>query len=398
MPQMGVSVAEGTVVSWHKQVGDRVEVDETICEISTDKIDTDVPSPAAGRVVAVLVSEGETVVVGAVLAEIATDAPAPADPGVDADGPPSGAAAVVPTDPIAETPAARARQSDERMAGYSPVVMRIAAEHGIDLAQVLGTGRDGRVRKQDVLALVADAGAAAVTDRAPVGTTTAAGAAAPPASTTREPLSRMRRTIAEHMTRSLRTAAHCTTIIEVDFARVEAARAGTGLSPLAYVARCTVASLGAFGRLNATLDDDVLTRYADVNLGVAVSLGERGLIVPVIPRAQDLSVSGLAAAIRDVAARARANQLGPDEVRGATFTITNPGRWGTIAATPIINQPQVAILDLEAVVRRAIVVGDGIAIRPVGNLCLSWDHRALDGVLAAEFLADIRARIERWEA
>jgi 2-oxoglutarate dehydrogenase E2 component (dihydrolipoamide succinyltransferase) len=398
MPQMGVSVAEGTVVAWHKRVGDLVGLDETICEISTDKIDTDVPSPAAGRVVAVLVAEGETVVVGTVLAEIATDAPAHADPGGDADGPPSRAAAVVPTDPIAETPGAGARQSDERAAGYSPVVMRIAAEHGIDLAQVLGTGRDGRVRKQDVLALVEEAGAAGVTDRATVGTTTAAGAAGPPASTTREPLSRMRRTIAEHMTRSLRTAAHCTTIIEVDFARVEAARAGTGLSPLAYVARCTVASLGAFGRLNATLEDDVLTRYADVNLGVAVSLGERGLIVPVIPRAQDLSVSGLAAAIRDVAARARANELEPDEVRGATFTITNPGRWGTIAATPIINQPQVAILDLEAVVRRAVVVGDGIAIRPVGNLCLSWDHRALDGVLAAEFLADIRARIERWEA
>jgi pyruvate/2-oxoglutarate dehydrogenase complex dihydrolipoamide acyltransferase (E2) component len=206
----------------------------------------------------------------------------------------------------------------------------------------------------------------------------------------------MRRAIAEHMVRSLATAAHCTTIIEVDMARVEAALAVAGLSPLPYVARCVVESLGRFGRLNATLDGDVLTRYADIDLGVAVSLGDRGLIVPVIRRAQERSVEGLAAAIRDLATRARVGELLPDEVRGATFTITNPGRFGTIAATPIINQPQVAILDLEAIVRRPVVIGDGIAIRPVANLCLSWDHRALDGVLAAEFLADVRRRLESY--
>jgi pyruvate/2-oxoglutarate dehydrogenase complex dihydrolipoamide acyltransferase (E2) component len=205
----------------------------------------------------------------------------------------------------------------------------------------------------------------------------------------------MRRAIAEHMTRSLRTAAHCTTIIEVDFSRVEAARTAAGLSPLPYVARCAVESLGRFGRLNATIEGDVLTRYADVDLGVAVSLGERGLIVPVVRRAQHHSVAGLAVEIGELARRARADELRPDEVRGATFTITNPGRWGTIAATPIINQPQVAILDVEAIVRRPVVVGgEAIAIRPMANLCLSWDHRALDGMLAAEFLADLRAGIE----
>ncbi len=379
MPQMGVSVAEGTVATWHKQVGDRVAADETICEISTDKIDTDVPAPAAGRVVELLVGEGETVAVGTVLARIEVDGLADGDGGGDAPASAARAGPVAPT-------------VTRSGGGYSPVVRRIAAEHGIDLARVVGTGRDGRVRKEDVLAAV-EAGA---------GMNVGAGdpVASPPGeeNVVREPLSRMRRVIAEHMTRSLRTAAHCTTIIEVDMSRVEAARVGAGLSPLPYVAWCTVASLRVFGRLNATLEGDVLTRYGQVDLGVAVSLGERGLIVPVIRAAEDHSVAGLAHEIGELARRARADELHPDEVRGATFTITNPGRWGTIGATPIINQPQVAILDLEAVVRRPVVVGgDGIAIRPMGNLCLSWDHRALDGVMAAEFLADVRARIEGFE-
>ncbi|MCA1689229.1 MAG: 2-oxo acid dehydrogenase subunit E2, partial [Actinobacteria bacterium] len=286
---------------------------------------------------------------------------------------------------------------------YSPVVARMAAEHGIDLAGIRGTGRDGRVRKQDVMAAI-EAGAAGPGVDAEPSASPRAGEGEPevrvtepgtsvgepevgvtePGTSVGEPLSRMRRAIAEHMTRSVRTAATCTTIIEVDFSGVEAARAGAGLSPLAYVARCVAESLGVFGRLNATLEADVLTRYADVDLGVAVSLGDRGLIVPVVRRAQDRSVEELGAAIRELARRARADDLGPDEVRGATFTITNPGRWGTIGATPIINQPQVGILDMEAIVRRPVVVGgDGIGIRPMGNLCLSWDHRALDGVMAA---------------
>jgi pyruvate/2-oxoglutarate dehydrogenase complex dihydrolipoamide acyltransferase (E2) component len=386
MPQMGVSVAEGTVAAWHKRVGDRVSCDETICEISTDKIDTDVPAPAAGRVVELLVGEGETVAVGTVLARIELDALPDGEGGGDARA--SGA------------PAVPAAQSGPRPgAGYSPVVRRIAAEHGIDLSRVVGTGRDGRVRKEDVLAAV-DAGAPRKGAEPAAFVVAADPVASPPGkeSVVREPLSRMRRAIAEHMTRSLRTAAHCTTIIEVDMSRVEAARVGAGLSPLPYVAWCTVASLGVFGRLNATLEGDVLTRYGQVDLGVAVSLGERGLIVPVIRAAEDHSVAGLAHEIGELARRARADELRPDETRGATFTITNPGRWGTIGATPIISQPQVAILDLEAVVRRPVVVGgDGIAIRPMGNLCLSWDHRALDGVMAAEFLADVRARIEGFE-
>jgi 2-oxoglutarate dehydrogenase E2 component (dihydrolipoamide succinyltransferase) len=293
--------------------------------------------------------------------------------------------------------------------------MRIAEREGVDLELVEGSGRGGRVRKQDVLAFVASRGT-------PVPAPDAVASPPPlhiespyrdePAEPepdrtaegdTTEPLSRMRRTIAEHMVRSLRTAATCTTIVEADMASIEAARARLGLSPLPYVARCVIDALREHPHLNCTLEGETLTRHADVNLGIAVSLGEAGLIVPVIARAQELSHEGLAARIRDLARRARAGELTPDDVRGGTFTITNPGGYGTIASTPIINQPQVAILDLEAIVRRPVVVGDpaggeAIAIRPMTNLCLSWDHRALDGAAAAQFLAAVRRRIESWEA
>jgi 2-oxoglutarate dehydrogenase E2 component (dihydrolipoamide succinyltransferase) len=410
---MGVSVAEGTVVVWHKRVGDWVNADETICEISTDKIDTEVPAPVAGRVSEIVVAAEETVDVGTVLARIATDAVAgqahpdeQAPPGAPAPAP--GAAPAAPRAPGAGNGRASRR--------HSPVVLRIAEREGVDLELVEGHGRGGRVRKQDVLAFVAsrgphapDAGGAPppLHIESPYREESAAPAAAEPerapAGQTTEPLSRMRRSIAEHMVRSLQTAATCTTIVEADMAGIEGARARLGLSPLPYVARCVIDALREHPHLNCTLDGDTLTRHADVNLGIAVSLGDAGLIVPVIPRAQELSHEGLAARIRDLARRARAGELTPDDVRGGTFTITNPGGYGTIASTPIINQPQVAILDLEAIVRRPVVVGDpaggeAIAIRPMTNLCLSWDHRALDGAAAAQFLATVRRRIESWEA
>jgi pyruvate/2-oxoglutarate dehydrogenase complex dihydrolipoamide acyltransferase (E2) component len=212
----------------------------------------------------------------------------------------------------------------------------------------------------------------------------------------------MRRSIGEHMLRSLHTAAHCTTIVEADMSRVEAARRRADLTYLPLVARCVIAALREHPALNATLEGDALTRHADVNLGIAVSLGEDGLIVPVIPRAQELSAEGLGARIKDLAGRARARGLSADEVRGGTFTITNPGAFGAVAATPIINLPQVAILDLEAVVKRPVVVTDdlgrdSIAIRPMTNLCMSWDHRALDGALAARFLSTLRREIEAYD-
>ena len=294
---------------------------------------------------------------------------------------------------------------------YSPVVQRVAAEHAIDLSTVAGTGRDGRVRKQDVLAMVGDGSRpAAARDAAAAA---AAGGPEPPLHIESpyrpEPagdgtgLSRMRRQIGEHMKRSLDTAATCTTWAEADMSQVEAARARLGVTALAFVARATIEALREHPQLNAWLEGDRYTRVDDVHLGIAVSLGDEGLIVPVIHDAHELSVEGLAARIRELAGRARTGQLTPDEVRGATFTITNPGQFGSIMATPVINQPQVAILDLEAIVKRAVVVcddagRDAIAISPMTILGLSWDHRALDGVLAARFLAAVRARLESRDA
>jgi pyruvate/2-oxoglutarate dehydrogenase complex dihydrolipoamide acyltransferase (E2) component len=300
--------------------------------------------------------------------------------------------------------------------------MRIASEHGVDLEQVEGTGRGGRVRKQDVLAFIENGGAAAEEapmhiespyrpdEPAPAKTRKprfeAAPEAAPqeapaPAAAGSAPLSRMRQSIGARMLESLQTAATCTTVVEADLVRVEAARAKSGFTYLPYIARATIETLREFPGLNATLEDGTLTTYEGVHLGIAVSLGEGGLIVPVIRDAQELSVEGLAKRIKDLARRARANQLTPDEVRGGSFTITNPGGYGSIIATPVINQPQVAILDTEAVVKRPVVVtdelgNDSIAIRPMTYLCMSWDHRALDGALAAQFLSGLRKKLENW--
>jgi pyruvate/2-oxoglutarate dehydrogenase complex dihydrolipoamide acyltransferase (E2) component len=407
---MGVSVSEGTMVEWKKQVGDWVAYEETICEISTDKIDTELPSPAAGRLAEILVDVGATVDVGTVLARLATDArPGEAHASESGGEAPTSEAAAepgeAPAKPAGDAPAARR---------YSPVVQRIAAEHGVDLSRVEGTGRGGRVRKQDVLAFVENGHGAPSEPPMHIESPyrpdpevptagrpqpTPAAAPAPAARVEGATLSRMRRSIGAHMKHSLDTAATCTTWIEVDFSGLEAARERAGLTALPFVAEATVAALREFPALNATLEGEDYAQYDAVHLGIAVSLGEDGLIVPVIRDAQDLSAEGLSKRIRDVARRARAKQLVPDEVRDGTFTITNPGQYGAIMATPVINQPQVAILDLEAVVKRPVVItdaagNDSIAIRPMCILGLSWDHRALDGALAARFLAAVKRRIE----
>jgi pyruvate/2-oxoglutarate dehydrogenase complex dihydrolipoamide acyltransferase (E2) component len=426
---MGVSVSEGTIVEWTKQVGDWVAYEETICQISTDKIDTDLPSPAAGRLAEILVDVGATVDVGTVLARLTTDArPGEAHASESGGAPPTSEAAAAQGDTPAEaTPSpspepgtATPDDAPVRLARdargarrYSPVVQRIAAEHGVDLERVEGTGRGGRVRKQDVLAFVENGHGAPSEPPmhiespyrpdpdVPTAPRPPAAPAAVPAAGAVEgaTLSRMRRSIGAHMKHSLDTAATCTTWIEVDFSGLEAARERAGLTALPFVAEATIAALREFPALNATLDGEDYAQYAAVHLGIAVSLGEDGLIVPVIRDAQDLSAEGLAKRIRDVARRARSKQLVPDEVRGGTFTITNPGQYGAIMATPVINQPQVAILDLEAVVKRPVVItdaagNDSIAIRPMCILGLSWDHRALDGALAAQFLAAVKRRIE----
>ena len=410
MPQMGVSVAEGTVIAWRVEPGDRIEAEATICEISTDKIDTEVPSPATGVVTEILVPVGETVDVGTVMARIAVGGgggspvqpldggdvgPATAEPSQPLDGGDVGPAA---TETPSPTPALR--NGNRR---YSPVVQRIASEHGIDLSRVPGTGRGGRVRKQDVLAFVEGAPVEEPplhieSPYRPEPVAPAPPAAAAPAVAGGE-LSRMRRQIGEHMKRSLDTTATCTTWIEVDMSRVEADRARLGVTALAFVARASIDAIREHPAMNAWLEGEKYTRHSDVNLGIAVSLGDDGLIVPVIPRAHELSVEGLAARVKDIARRARARQLTPDDVNGGTFTITNPGQYGSIMATPIINLPQVAILDFEAVIKRAVVVtdadgNDSIAIRPMTILGLSWDHRALDGALAAQFLATVKRNLE----
>jgi pyruvate/2-oxoglutarate dehydrogenase complex dihydrolipoamide acyltransferase (E2) component len=422
MPQMGVSVAEGTVVAWRVAVGDRIEAEQTICDISTDKIDTEVPAPVSGVVAEILVDVDQTVEVGVVMARIATGdgavesepaavSPAPSEPAEAAPPPSQPAAAAVPAPSRpAPGPASGPGRSDAPGRRYSPVVSRIAAEHGIDLSAVQGTGRGGRVRKQDVLALVNGNGHAPAAEEPPLhiespyrpdppAAPDAPASPAAPAAVAGGGLSRMRRQIGEHMKRSLDTAATCTTWTEVDMSRVEAARRTLGVTALAFVARATIDALREHPALNAWLDGDDYTRCEDVNLGIAVSLGDDGLIVPVIHRAQELSVEGLAARIKDIARRARSRELTPDDVQGGTFTITNPGQFGSIMATPIINLPQVGILDLEAVVKRPVVITDGdgndsIAIRPMTILGLSWDHRALDGALSAQFLATLRRRLE----
>jgi pyruvate/2-oxoglutarate dehydrogenase complex dihydrolipoamide acyltransferase (E2) component len=386
MPQMGVSVAEGTIVAWRVEVGDRIEADQTICEISTDKIDTEVPAPASGVVAEIVVPVESTVEVGTVLARIAIGTGASPTQSLDGDtdGPSR-------TETKSPSPAPPRTGNGHRR--YSPVVQRIAAEHGIDLSQVEGTGRGGRVRKQDVLAFVESG----PVEEPPLHIESPY--RPEPVVSDGGQLSRMRRQIGEHMKRSLETTATCTTWIEVDMSRVEAARARLGVTALAFVARATIDAIREHPALNAWLEGEKYTRHHDVNLGIAVSLGEDGLIVPVIQRAHELSVEGLAARVKDLARRARARELTPDEVRGGTFTITNPGQYGSIMATPIINLPQVGILDFEAVVKRAVVVtdadgNDSIAIRPMTILGLSWDHRALDGALSAQFLATVKRLLE----
>ena len=373
MPQMGVSVAEGTITAWRKRPGDWVERDETVVEISTDKVETEVPSPAAGRLQEVLVEEGVTVDVGTLLATIDTAA-RPGEPHQDEHD----SAPAAPPPPV------------------SPVVRRIAAERGIDLEHVSGSGRRGRVTKRDILAFAEKHEARPLhmespyrEDPQPVAQRTAVGGE----------LSVMRRQIGEHMVESLRTAAHCTTVVEADMSAIEAARGRLSYLPL--VARAAIAALREHPTLNATMESGRLKVHDEVHLGIAVSLGEDGLIVPVVRDAHELSHEGLASRIADLAERARSKRLMPEEVRGGTFTITNPGRYGALLATPIINQPQVAILDLEAVTKRPVVVTDehgrdSIAVRPMAYLCMSWDHRALDGALAAQFLSTLRRNLESW--
>ena len=440
MPQMGVSVSEGTITRWLKQVGEQIEADEPLLEISTDKVDTEVPSPASGTVTQILVQEGETVVVGTKLAQIggaAAEAPAPAaaepEPEVEAAPEPAAEAppAPEPAAPAAPAPAPTPAPvaSDNGKAFISPVVARIASEHSVDPNQVAGTGKGGRVTKKDILGFVESGGAQAAAQPAAA---VQPEAAAPPAATappkpaaapvaagealageTLERITAMRRGIAEHMRRSLDTSAHVTSAIEVDFSRIVAAReklkkeyqAAYGVNPtyLSFVAKATIETLRDYPYVNAEMRGDSIVTRNFVNLGIAVELADgKGLIVPVLRNAEGLNLLGLARGIVDIANRARNKQLVPDDVQGGTFTITNPGGYGTFHGTPVISQPQSAILGTYALVKRAWVVEDElgqdvIAIRPLMNITLTYDHRLVDGAYAGRFLRDLRERLEGWE-
>ena len=448
MPQMGVSVSEGTVTKWLKNPGDAVEADEPLLEISTDKVDTEVPSPGSGVLREILVQEGETVEVGTVLARIGGDSAAAAPPQEAPPLPPEPATqpaadevsasadeGVREAPPEAEAPAPAGNgRSDDGHAFVSPVVARIAAEHGIDPSSIEGTGTGGRVTKRDILAYVesgppAEAAppetappAPAPPEQQPPPAPTEPAPPAPPVAPTRppqpqageavEPMNAMRRGIAEHMRRSLDTAAHVTSAIEVDMSHVVAAREklkaeytkAYGVNPtyLAFVARAAVETLKDWPWLNAELRGESIVTHNYVNLGFAVALeGGTGLIVPVVKNAEGLNLLGMARAIADVAERARTKRLMPDDVQGGTFTITNPGSFGTFHGTPVISQPQSGILGTYAVVKRPWVVedelgNDVIAIRPIMNLTLTYDHRLVDGAYAGQFLHDLREKLQSW--
>jgi len=428
MPQMGVSVSEGTITKWLKHEGEQVEADEPLLEISTDKVDTEVPSPGSGTLTKILVQEGATVDVGTKLAQIGGAAEAPA-----AEPEPERAPAPEP-EPAAQAPREREPQAAVQQPSgngkfVSPVVARIASEHGVDPNAVPGTGRGGRVTKKDILDFIEHGAPAPAPQPAapqaepaqpppqPVATPAppqpAPAPAAAQAGEQLEPVSAMRRGIAEHMRRSVDTAAHVTSAIEVDMSKVVAARetlkkeyqASYGVNPtyLAFVARATVDTLKDYPYINGELRGDSIVTRNFVNLGIAVELAEgKGLIVPVIRYAEGLNLLGIARAIADLAERARSKKLLPDDVQGGTFTITNPGGYGTFHGTPVINQPQSAILGTYALVKRPWVItdesgSDAIAIKPIMNITLTYDHRLVDGAYAGRFLRDLRERLEGWE-
>jgi 2-oxoglutarate dehydrogenase E2 component (dihydrolipoamide succinyltransferase) len=481
MPQMGVSVSEGTITKWLKSEGEPIARDESLLEISTDKVDTEVPSPADGVVAQILVQEGETVEVGTVLAVIApegaaaaaTDAPeapeAPPEPATQPAADASEAAASETAEPTPPPPApappapSAAPPSGNGRTFVSPVVARIASEHGVDPQSVQGTGTGGRVTKKDILAFVESGGqeaptppaaepaqppAAAEPEPAPAPAAQAAPAApappapAPPAPApaapapaaqapppaapapapaasaqpepgeTVEPMSAMRKGIAEHMRRSLDTSAHVTSAIEVDMSKVVAIRKklkqeyeqAYGVNPtyLSFVARATVETLREYPWINGEIRGDKIVTRNYVNLGFAVELADgKGLIVPVLKHTEGLNLLGLARGVTDIAKRARDKKLMPDDVQGGTFTITNPGGYGTFHGTPVISQPQAGILGTYAVVKRPWVVTDElgqdvIAIRPIMNITLTYDHRLVDGALAGRFLSSLREKLENW--
>ena len=507
MPQLGETVTEGTITKWHKQVGDPVAEDEVLFEVSTDKVDSEVPSPVSGTVTEVLVPEGETVSVGTKLAVIGQvgGAPAPSDGGGtlatagqgqqgdqegapgspgssaspgngkpspdDADVPvggvteeavnveasgggrrPAGQSAQAPAKPpTGGPPRPGSRPADQRPPSapsqggpsklLSPVVRRLIAEHNLDPSQIVGSGAGGRITRDDVLATIERQGsnggggpreAALLEEAPPISAPGPAAVPATPVSATRPaappsgvatggqvpvagegdtvvPFTNIRRRTAEHMVRSKHTSAHTMVAVEVDYSGVERVRLaererfkaaeGFSLTYLPFIARAVVDALEEWPYLNSSVGDDQLIVHSEVNLGIAVDLDFEGLLVPVVHRAEDKRLVALAREISGLASRARSKRLTMDDISGGTFTLTNAGGFGTLITVPVINQPQVAILSTDGVKKRPVVIelpdgSDGIAVHPVGNLVMSWDHRAVDGAYAAAFMAKVREVLE----
>lgn len=435
MPQMGESIAEATVSKWRKNIGDTVEKDEIILEISTDKVDSEIPSPATGTLVEVLFKQGDVVPVKTKIAVIDTaggaaaqpatapkaEAPAPAAAPIQASAPKAAPIAVA-----CAAPAAPAHDEGGRF--YSPLVRSLAEKHGVsvqELGAIQGSGEGGRVNKTDFMNYIQNRGTGAapvqgnlaiaeapraVTARAPAAK--AAAVEMPsldwgPDGTKIVPMDNMRQAIADHMVRSKHTSPHVYSMQEVDMTAVSKWRAknqaaflqkeGFKLSFTPFFLEATVQALMRFPYVNCSLDGKKIILKKNVNLGCAVALGNTGLIVPVIKKAEEKNFVGLARGLNDLALRARNKKLLPDDVAGGTFTVTNPGVFGTIIGTPIINQPQVAILCLGAIVKRPVVIDDMIAIREMCYLTLSYDHRIVDGSLGGQFLAFIREYLEGWD-
>ena len=419
MPQMGESIAEGTIVRWIKKVGDEVDRDEPLFEISTDKVDAEIPSPVAGRLAEIRVKEGETVPVNSVVAVIGAEGEAVAEAQVSTPQalPPSPATATpAPSAPSGDEAAEDDAETEEHRQKSSPLVRRIAREHNVDITKIHGTGINGRVTKQDILGFIEAGGAEpvpvaavaavkSVPAPAPVPTKVPGPVYQPGESVQVVPMSVMRRKIAEHMVLSAHTSPHVYSVYEVNFGRVSTLRekkkaefeaAGAKLTITAFIAKVIVDALRQFPVVNASVDGNNIVYKKDINLGIAVAL-ENGLIVPVVRNADERNLLGLSRAINDVAARARSKKLNPEEVQGGTFTITTPGIFGALYGLPLINQPQVAILGVGAVEKRAVVIDDAIAIRPMCHLTLGYDHRLIDGAEAGRFLAFVKERLEGFD-
>lgn len=426
MPQMGESIAEGTIVRWIKKVGDAVDRDEPLFEISTDKVDAEIPSPAAGVLMDIAVKEGETVPVNSVVATIGAvgekvSAPQPTGtPGVAASAPASPSTTNVPpvvsqpAPPAQPDPPAAADSGDRQKS--SPLVRRIAKEHRVDIGRIQGSGIGGRVTKQDILSFIEKGGSASfdspasrvAADRLAQDGTPARSTPPPVTSGVGDqvvPMSVMRKKIAEHMVVSKRTSAHVYSVFEVNYSRVdqirkakkeEYERAGAKLTFTSFIAKVVVDCLRRHKVINASIDGDNIIYRSDINLGIAVAL-DNGLIVPVVKAAGEKNTLGLSKSIQDIADRARAKKLNPEEVHGGTFTITNPGNFGAQFGLPIINQPQVAILGVGAIEKRPVVIDDAIAIRLMGFLTLGYDHRLVDGAVADQFMAEVKKGLETFD-